>query len=186
VRDEGPKLALAAAGVALGPAALCVAWLGLERPFLFVLTAALVVDIALDNLALPALPAWLTRALAWSELATRAAVPLALFWLRPYLLETEPVAFWSAVAALAVPVACAFIKYGRAPRYRTRVGVVVLYVAAGAALFLVATGATWPFRVASFALLVAALEEIAITLVLPRPHAPVRSLLTALRLRAAG
>lgn len=176
-------MALAAAGVALGPAALAVAWLGLERPFLFVLAAALAVDVALDTIALPPLPGWLTRALAWSELATRAAVPLGLFWLRPYLLETEPVAFWSTVAALAIPVACAFIKYGRAPRYRTRVGVVALYVAAGAALFLVATGATWPFRIAAVALLISALEEVAITLALPRPHAPVRSLLTAFRLR---
>ena len=176
-------MALAAAGVALGPAALSAAWLGLERTFLIVLAAALAVDVALDTLALPRLPAWLTRALAWSELATRAAVPLGLYWLRPYLLETEPVAFWSTVAALGAPVAGAFIKYGRAPRYRTRVGVVALYLSAGAALFLVATGATWPFRLAALAVLVAALEEIAITLALPAPRAPVRSLVAALRLR---
>ncbi|HEU5056642.1 MAG TPA: hypothetical protein VFU21_08945 [Kofleriaceae bacterium] len=176
-------MALAVAGVALGPVALGVAWLGLERPFLIVLAAALAADIALDNVALPPLPGWLGRALAWSELAVRAAIPLGLYWLRPYLLETEPFAFWTTVAALSVPVAGAFIKYGRAPRYRTRVGVVALYLSAGAALFLVATGATWPFRLATLALGLAALEEIAITLALPEPRAPVRSFPAALRAR---
>ncbi len=176
-------MALALAGVALGPAILCVAWLGLERPFLVVFAAALAVDIALDNLALPPLASWLARALAWSELALRAAIPLGLYWLRPYLLETEPVALWGTVAALAVPVACAFVKYGRAPRYRTRAGTVAVYFSAGAALFLVATGATWPFRVAAIALAASALEEIAVTLALAEPRAPVRSLRDALRLR---
>ena len=48
------------------------------------------------------------------------------------------------------------------------------------------TGATWPFRVAVIALAVAALEEIAITLALPEPRAPIRSLLEALRIRRDG
>ncbi|HEY8146255.1 MAG TPA: hypothetical protein VIG06_26420 [Kofleriaceae bacterium] len=186
MRDEGPKMGLVLAGVALGPVALCIAGLGFERPFLIAFAAALAVDIALDNVALPPLPAWLARALAWSELATRAAIPLGLYWLRPYLLETEPVAYWGTVAALAVPVAGAFVKYGRAPRYRTRAGVIAVYLSAGAALFLVATGATWPFRVAALAVAASALEEIAITLVLPEPRAPVRSLREALRLRRDG
>lgn len=176
-------MALALAGVALGPAALAVGWLGLERPFLVLVAAALAADIAVDNVRLPPLPAWLARALAWSELALRAAIPLGLHALRPYLIATEPVAFWGMVAALAVPVAGGFIKYGRAPRYRTRAGVIALYLAAGAALFLVATGATWPLRLAVIGLALAALEDLAITLALPGPRAPVRSLPAALRLR---
>jgi len=183
VRDEGPKKGLALAGVALAPAVLCLAYFGLERPFLIAFAAALAVDIALDNLGLPPGPGWLARAAAWSELATRAAIPLGLFWLRPYLLETEPVGFWSTVAALAIPIAYMFIKYGRAPRYRTRAAVIAVYLSAGASLFLIATGATWPFRLAAVALVVAALEEIAITIVLPEPQGPVRSLRAALRQR---
>lgn len=176
-------MALALAGAALGPAILCLAYLGLERPFLVAFAAALAVDVAQGNLALPPAPAWLARAAAWSELATRAAIPLGLYWLRPYLLETEPVGFWTTVAALAVPVAYAFIKYGRAPRYRTRAGVIAIYLSAGAAMFLVATGATWPFRIAAGLLVLAQLEEMAVTSVLPEPRAPVRSLRAALRLR---
>lgn len=183
MRDEGPQKALALAGVALGPAVLCLAYLGLERPFLIAFAAAMAVDVAIDKLGLPPSPSWLARASAWSELATRAAIPLGLFWLRPYLLDTEPLGFWTTVAALAVPVAYAFVKFGRAPRYRTRAGVIAVYLSAGAAMFLVATGATWPFRLAALVLVVAELEEIAITTVLPEPRGPVRSLAAALRMR---
>lgn len=185
MRDDGPHLALALAALALGPAVVVLAYLDLERPFLACFAAALAVDLALDNLPRrpAAASAWLGAARSFSDLAVRAAIPLALDWLRPYLLGTEPLTFWSIVAALAVPLAFAFIKYGRLPRYRTRVGVVAFYLAGGATLFLVATGATWPLRLAALALLVAALEEIAITALLPEPRGPVRSLRAALRLR---
>jgi hypothetical protein len=177
-------MALALAALALGPAVLVLAWLGLERPFLAAFAAALAVDIALDNLRRPASASgWLGAASAWSELVLRAAIPLSLDRLRPYLLETEPLCFWSIVAALTAPLAFAFIKYGRLPRYRTRLGTVALYLAIGATLFLVVTGATWPLRIAALALVVAALEEIAITGVLAEPRAPVRSLAAALRAR---
>jgi len=184
VREDGPHLALALAGLALAPAVLVLARLDLERPFLVAFAAALVIDVALDNLRPPtAPPGWHGAARSLSELALRAAVPLALAWLRPYLLATEPLSFWSIVAAVALPAAFAFIKYGRLPRYRTRAGRVAFYLAGGATLFLIATGATWPLRLAAFGLVVAALEEIAVTAVLPEPRAPVRSLAAALRLR---
>jgi hypothetical protein len=184
VREDGPHKALALAALVLGPAALILAWLELERPFVVAFAAVLAVDLALDNLRSPAAAlAWLGTARATFELATRAAIPLALDRLRPYLLETESVTFWSIVGALAVPAAFAFIKYGRLPRYRTRAGAIAFYLAAGATLFLIATGATWPLRVAAIALVVAAVEESAITAALPAPRAPVRSLSAALRLR---
>jgi len=177
-------MALALAALALAPAVLILAWLDLERPFLAVYGAALAVAVALDSLRQPAAaPAWVGAARAAFELATRAAIPLALDRLRPYLLDTEALSFWSIVAALAVPLAHAFIKYGRLPRYRTRAGTIAFYLAGGAVLFLLATGATWPLRLAAIALMLAALEEIAITAALPAPRAPVRSLAAALRLR---
>jgi hypothetical protein len=182
-RDEGLEMPLALTGLVLGLAILCLAYLGLERAFMAVFAAALAVDLARDSLASRPLAGWLARAAGWGELATRAAIPLGLFWLRPYLLETEPLGFWTVVAALAVPLAFAFIKYGRVPRYRSRAALVAVYLAGGAAIFLVATGATWPLRLAAVALVVAQLEEIAITALLPAPREPVRSLRAALRLR---
>lgn len=183
MRAQGLETPLALAGLVLGPAILCLAYLGLERAFLAAFAAALAVDIARDNLAGRPPPAWLARAAGWAELATRAAIPLGLYWLRPYLLATEPVSFWTIVAALAVPPAFAFIKYGRAPRYRSRAAVIAVYLAAGAALFLVASGATWPLRLSAVALAAAELDEIAITALLPAPREPVRSLRAALRMR---
>ncbi len=184
LRDDGPHTALALAALALGPAVLILAYLDLERAFLATFAAALAVDVALDNLRRPAAaPAWLDAARGTAELAIRAAIPFALDRLRPYLLETEALSFWSIVAALAVPIAFAFIKYGRLPRYRTRIGVVAFYLAGGATLFLIATGATWPLRLAALALVVAAVEEMAITAALPAPQAPIRSLGAALRIR---
>ena len=85
-------MALALVGLALAPAVLVLARLDLERPFLAAFAAALAIDVALDNLRAPAAPpAWHGAARSLSELALRVAIPLALAWLRPYLLETEPI-----------------------------------------------------------------------------------------------
>jgi CDP-diacylglycerol--glycerol-3-phosphate 3-phosphatidyltransferase len=57
------------------------------------------------------------------------------------------------------------------------------YLLGTAAVVLFAHGPHWPFRVAVVVLMVAELEEIAITLVLPEPRSGVRSLGKALEIR---
>lgn len=178
------QMALSLVRLLVAAALLCLVFLGLERPTAIAFAAALAIDVAMDNLASSPPSGWIARAGAWSDLATRAAVPLALYSLRPYLLETEPVSFWTIVAAFAMPVAYSFVKYGRVPRYQTRAAVIAVYLVGASTVFLLVTGATWPLRLAAGALVVAQLEEMAVTTLLPAPQAPIRSLRAALRLRS--
>ena len=60
------------------------------------------------------------------------------------------------------------------------------YLLGGSTLAAFAGGPGWPFRIATAAFVCAEAEEIAITLVLPRWHANVRSLTHALVLRRAA
>jgi CDP-diacylglycerol--glycerol-3-phosphate 3-phosphatidyltransferase len=171
--------------LALAPVLLLLAYLGLPRAFVAALAVSLATDIADGKLArrLGQASRRGARLDSWADLATYASVPLCAYWLRPDLVHTEALTFWTIVAAFAVPIAYGFAKFGRLTSYHTRGAVIAAYALGGAALVLFAGGPVWPLRVAAAVLVAAELEEIAITAVLPRPVAMVRSLAVALRLR---
>lgn len=167
------------------PVLLLLAWQHMDRAFLYVLSASLVTDILDGKIA-----RWLgqtsefgARLDSWADLATYTSVPICATWLRPDLIVTEAPFFWAMVAAYAVPVAIGFAKFGSLTSYHTRGAVVSAYLLGGSAVVLFADGPVWPFRVAAAVLVLAELEEIAITLALLRPATNVKNLRRALALR---
>jgi CDP-diacylglycerol--glycerol-3-phosphate 3-phosphatidyltransferase len=125
---------------------------------------------------------WGARLDAWATVAAIASVPLGSNWLRPEMVHSDAITYWGLVAAIAVPITFAFVKYGALAGYRARAARIAACVVMGAAALLVAGGPTWPLHVATALLAVAALEDIAVIAVLPRP-APAASLPIALRVR---
>jgi cardiolipin synthase len=169
--------------LALAAALLALAWIGWPGVFAIALAVALATDLLDGQLARAQPPRRSARLASWAHLATYAGLPLCAYWLRPDLIHSEAVAFWSVVVALAAPAVHGFIKYGALARLPTRAAVVAGYAIGGAAILLFAGGPTWPLRVAAAALAAAALEEMAITALLPRPMSAVRTLPAALKLR---
>jgi CDP-diacylglycerol--glycerol-3-phosphate 3-phosphatidyltransferase len=170
--------------LALAPALLILAYLGLSRAFALVLAASLASDIAGDYRARSGRPPrWSARLDSWVDLCTYASLPLCACWLRPELLHRETATFWAMVAAFAAPAAYGFIKYGTLTSYHARGSVLASYMAGAAAIILFAGGPTWPLRIAAAVLVAAGLQEIAITAALPRPVSMVPSLSAALRMR---
>jgi CDP-diacylglycerol--glycerol-3-phosphate 3-phosphatidyltransferase len=169
----------------LAPVLLLLAYLGLPHVFAAILTISLVTDIVDGKLArwLGQASRWGARLDSWADFATYASVPLCAYWLRPELLHSEALTFWAIVLAFAVPVIYGFIKYGTLTSYHTRGAVIAAYCVGGATILLFTLGSTWPLRIAAAVLVVAELEEIAITTVLPRPVTMVRSLSVALQIR---
>lgn len=169
----------------LAPVLLLLAHLGLSRAFVVVLAVSLATDIVDGKLArrLGQASRWGARLDSWADLATYACVPVCAYWLRPELIETEAVTFWAVVAAFAVPLAYGFVKFGRLTSYHTLGAVIAGYLLGTSVILLFAGGPIWPLRIAAVALILAELEEIAITTVLVRPATMVRSLPIALHIR---
>jgi cardiolipin synthase (CMP-forming) len=177
--------ALSALRIALAPVLVLLAWHGASRAFLYCFALALATDIADGKLA-----RWLrqtselgARLDSWGDFLTYLAVPLCAYWLRPDLVRDEWQAFAIAVVSYAIPIAIGFAKYHRLTSYHTRAAVLAAYAIGGSTLLAFAGGPTWPFRIAVGVLALAELEEIAITLILPRWRADVPSLRHALQVR---
>jgi len=77
------------------------------------------------------------------------------------------------------------VKFRRATSYHTYGAKLSAVIMGPAMLVLFAFGLAWPFRIATFVFALAEIEEIAITAVLPRWHADVRSIVQARRLARA-
>ncbi len=170
------------------PALLFFAWN--ENPFLFLLffVAALLSD-ALDG--------YLARKLNQiSELGSRLdslgdfamylAVPLCAWWLWPDLVLQEILYVALTMASFIVPILVGFLKYRRLTSYHTW-GAKTAAVALGIALLILFVGGpSWPFRIAVLFFVIAELEEISITAILPQWQADVPTLWHALKLAGSS
>jgi hypothetical protein len=176
-----PASLVALARLLAAAAVLVLAFVGAPRAAAAVLALSLAGGMAGERLSTREGPP--SRWSSWARLATCAALPLAVFWLSPDLSRGEGWTFWSLVAAIAAPFALGFIKYGAIVGYRANAAVIASYVAGGAVALLLAGGPMWPLRAATALLVAAAIEEMAVMTLLPRPMAEVSSLRAALRLR---
>jgi len=176
---------LSSSRLILAPILVFLAWKGMDRVFLVLFTISLVTDILDGKIA-----RWLhqqselgARLDSWADFATYMTTPLCAYWLRPELVATEAPFFWAVVASYTVPVAIGFLKFRSLTSYHTRGAVISAYALGGASIVLFAGGPVWPFRIAAYVLVLAEIEEIAITLVLREPVTNVKTLGRALALR---
>lgn len=118
-----------------------------------------------------------------ADAALYLTAPVAALVLYPVLRERERVTVVVVIAAYLVPIAIGFMKFRRLTAYHTmaaRAAGVLLGLAFAA---FVVFRLTWPLRAAAALLVLSAIEEIAITLVLPAWCADVQSLWHARRRR---
>lgn len=168
------------------PVLLVLAYQGRAQVFLGLYGAALVTDIIDGKLA-----RWLNQTSefgakldSWGDFALYMTVPLDAYWLRPDFVHSEWPTFFAIVAAYTCPVAIGFFKYRRLTSYHTKGAVLSAYLVGAASFVVFAQGPAWPLRLATLVLLIAELEEIAITAVLPQWTANVSTLGRALKIRA--
>jgi CDP-diacylglycerol--glycerol-3-phosphate 3-phosphatidyltransferase len=176
--------ALSALRLVLAPVLLWLAWSGRPTAFLVTLSASLLSDLV---------DGWFARRFgqatqlgtlldSWGDLVTYTSVPLCAWWLWPELIRRESWYAAAIVAAYVFPIGLGYLKYGRLTAYHTYGAKLSSVLIGPSALVLFMGGPPEPFRVAACILVLAELEEIAITTLLPewRPNVP--SLLHARRL----
>jgi CDP-diacylglycerol--glycerol-3-phosphate 3-phosphatidyltransferase len=169
--------------IAMVPVAGACAFTGHPQLFLAALAAALGSDVLDGQIARRAgVTSELGAKLdSWGDLATYTTLPLFAYWLWPDLLRQEARYLACALVAYALPIAVGLARFGRLTSYHT-IAAKLTAVVMGASLFvLFCGGPAWPFHAATFLLVVEAMEEIAITLVLPRWRSNVLSLWHAAR-----
>jgi cardiolipin synthase len=170
------------------PVLLLFAYRGWGTAFLALYGVALITDIVDGKLA-----RWLKQTSllgskldSWGDFAIYMSVPLDALWLRPDFVREQRFTFAAIVLAYTVPVLIGFLRYRRLTSYHTRGAVLSAYLVGAASFVMFAGGPSWPLQLAAAVLVLAELEEIAITAVLPRWTANVPTLAHALRSRAGG
>jgi CDP-diacylglycerol--glycerol-3-phosphate 3-phosphatidyltransferase len=157
---------------------LWLAWADHRYTFVVVLALSFFTD-ALDG--------FLARALhqtsefgakldSWGDFAIYLTIPVSAWWLWPDIVRREAVYFIAVLASILVPPAVAFVKFRQTSSYHTWGTKFAVLVVGLSLLWLFIGGDAWPFRIAAPIALAAALEEIAITLVLHESRSNVRSL----------
>jgi phosphatidylglycerophosphate synthase len=191
-RVEEPLLtvpnALSVLRLVLAPVLVWLAWTGQPRAFLAALSVSLLSDLT---------DGWFARRFdqathlgtlldSYGDFATYLTVPVCAWWLWPDLIRREGWYAAAVVAAYVFPITLGFLKYGRLTAYHTYGAKLSAVVVGASALALFAGGPPWPFRIATWVLVLAELEEIAITTILPAWHANVPSIVHARRLARGG
>ncbi len=168
----------------LAPVLLYLAWTGQPTPFLVTLVISLLSDL---------FDGWFARRFnqathlgtlldSYGDLATYMTVPLCAWWLWPDLIRREAWYAAAIVTSYVFPIVLGYLKYGRLTAYHTYGAKLSAVVIGASALALFAGGPPLPFRIATWILVLAELEEIAITTILPEWRTNVSSILHARRL----
>lgn len=112
------------------------------------------------------------------------AVSVALLW--PALVAEQWLPFAAIVLSFVAPSLAGLLKFGHFTSYHTWLVKAAVAATASGLLILLWGGPAWPFRIAAIVALLAAVEEIAITLVLRAPQSDLHGLGTAWRIRQSG
>ncbi|MFH1215585.1 MAG: CDP-alcohol phosphatidyltransferase family protein [Pseudomonadota bacterium] len=123
---------------------------------------------------------------SWGDLAIYMAVPLSIWWLWPEIIRSEAVYIAVCFIGFAVPVLFGFLKFRRLTSYHTWGAKLSAVLLSSSILILIFNGPSWPFRLATMVFLCAEIEEICITVLLPKWRADVSSIFVVLRERRKG
>lgn len=176
---------LSALRIAAVPLLLGLAWANRPAAFLAVVCAALLTDVIDGPIArrrdqASALGARLD---AWGDLALYGTMPLGGWWLWPDRIRPELPALLVLGASYAAPIVLGFVRFRRLTNHRTPAGRLSAWLLGAGGLLLIGGCSPWPFRLAVLVVVLADLEEIAISAALPRDTPSASSLQRAARAR---
>jgi len=165
------------------PVLLWLAWHGHQIAFMGLLAVTFVTDL-LDGLV-ARLTGQVTQFGAtldsWADVIIYLTIALCCWWLWPEVVDRERLYVGLVVASCLLPATAGMFKFGRFTSYHTW-GVKIAAAAMGLTLYVLFLGGpTWPFRVAALMCIIAAIEEMVITWLLPEPESNLRSVWDVLK-----
>lgn len=171
--------------IGLVPGLLVLAYTGQAEFFLACLLFSMLTDFADGYIArrFNAMTDIGAKLDSWADFATCAIIPICGWWLRPEILQSEIIPIAAALSSYAAAVGFGFLKYGQLTSYHTWLWKIAAVCADVTIVIFFANGPDWVWRALAPIVVLAALEEIAMTSLLKDWRANVPSLLHALRLR---
>jgi CDP-diacylglycerol--glycerol-3-phosphate 3-phosphatidyltransferase len=118
---------------------------------------------------------------SWGDFTIYSTMAICAWILWPEITAREIIAYVAIVTSIALPVVVGLIKFKAITSYHTWTVKVAVGVTFLGYLLLYAEILDWPFRVAAVFCVLAAMEEIAITLLMKHEHVDVRSVSEALK-----
>lgn len=165
--------------VLLCPIMLYLGWQGRADIFIMLLIVSFLLD-AIDG----PLARWLgqvselgPRLDSTADFALYVTLAVAAWWLWPAIYQHELFYIGLVLASVVLPPALGLLKFGRLVTYHSWLTKTAVVVTAPAVILLFLSVSAWPFRIAAFICLLAAIENIAVTLLSKTPPADIRTVL---------
>lgn len=165
------------------PVLLWLAWQGNRQLFLLLLACSFLTD-ALDGFV-----ARLTHQVtelgatldSWADVIIYLTIVIGAWWLWPDLVSQEIISVGLIVSSYLLPALVGIVKFGSFTSYHTWTVKFAAICVAVAMYLLFLFKLALPFKITAFICVLAALEEIAITLILPEKRSNISSLWAVLR-----
>lgn len=159
------------------PALLWLAWYGYARAVLVALVVSFASDVLDGYLArrLGQTSALGARLDSVGDFAIYVTIPLVGWWLWPGIMGREAPYFIAVIASTILPPVFGYGKFCTITSYHTWAVKLAAFLVGGSVILLFAGWSPWLFRLATPVSVYAALEQIAITFVLPTSRSNVRS-----------
>lgn len=160
------------------PVLLWLAFTGKPYWFLMVLTLAFLTD-ALDGFIARRFNQTTplgARLDSWSDFAIYLSLSVSVFWLWPEITKQQHLYIALVVISITVPILIGLLKFGALTSYHTWLVKFAAACTAISSIVMFISGIVWPFQVSSVLCVIAALEQIAITVYLSQPKSNVRTL----------
>jgi len=176
---------LSCARLLLVPILLMLAWNGHSMAFFCCLIGSILTDTADGYLArrLNQITDLGAKLDSWADLATSLSLPFAGWWLRPEVVKQEAPFLALGICFYLAAIAAGFLKFQRLTSYHSWGGKLSSGAISVAVVVFFANGPGWLFRIAMPIVIIASLEEIAMTALLPEWRANVPSLWHALQIK---
>lgn len=167
------------------PFLLLSAYYGSEMIF-FILFGLMLLSDALDGIIARALnqtSALGARLDSYGDIVTYLSVPLAMWWLWPDIILKEIPYIIASVCLFVLPAFFALVKFGKLASYHTWITKVSTILMSGGIVLLAALQNPLLFHIAVWFLAIETIENIAITLILPKQKTDIHSLWHAWKYR---
>ncbi len=123
---------------------------------------------------------------SWADVTAYTSIAISVWLLWPELVRREWIPFTVIVASFVLPSLVGLARFGRFTSYHTLLVKAAVAATAAGLLLLLWGGPAWPFWLAAALALLAAIEEMAITLILEEPRSNVRGIIAVWRSRHGG
>ncbi|MCJ7599923.1 MAG: CDP-alcohol phosphatidyltransferase family protein [Desulfobulbaceae bacterium] len=169
----------------ISPLLLFLAWKSRHDLFLFFVILALVTDLLDGYFArkYQQVTELGARLDSLGDMAIYLIVPLSVWWLWPQIIIREAQYVSTALISFIIPVVVGYAKFRCLTSYHTRGAKLSAVLLSSSILLMLLGGPAWPFHIATVIFVMAEVEELCITALLPRWQADVPSVFHALRIR---